>query len=133
MFKILILQKWYSLSDLAIERQMADRISFMAFLGYPELFPDSRTVWLFKQRIAETGKDKMVLSELQRQLDEIGLRVKHGTMQDATFIGFSMSSHVSSIHSPIFHRQAEENSSCSELSPKFWIFPVLVGSASPLH
>ena len=63
MFKILILQKWYGLSDLEVERQMADRISFMAFLGFPDPFPDSRTIWLFKQRIAERG-----------------------TMQDATFI-----------------------------------------------
>jgi IS5 family transposase len=86
MFKILILQKWYGLSDLEVERQMADRISFMAFLGFPDPFPDSRTIWLFKQRIADTGKDKMVWAELQRQLDAMGLHVKRGTIQDATFI-----------------------------------------------
>ena len=86
MFKILILQQWYGLSDLEVERQMADRISFMAFLGFPDPFPDSRTIWLFKQRMAETGKDKMVWAELQRQLDAMGLRVKRGTIQDATFI-----------------------------------------------
>ena len=86
MFKILILQKWYGLSDLEVEKQMADRISFMAFLGFPDAFPDSRTIWLFKQRLAETGKDKMVWAELQRQLDAMGLKVKRGTIQDATFI-----------------------------------------------
>lgn len=86
MFKILILQKWYGLSDLEVERQMADRISFMAFLGFPDPFPDSRTIWLFKQRIAESGKDELIWSELQRQLDAMGLQVKRGTVQDATFI-----------------------------------------------
>ena len=86
MFKILILQKWYGLSDLEVERQMADRISFMAFLGFPDPFPDSRTIWLFKQRMADTEKDKMVWAELQRQLDAMGLQVKRGTIQDATFI-----------------------------------------------
>jgi IS5 family transposase len=86
MFKILILQKWYGLSDLEVERQMADRISFMAFLGFPDPFPDSRTIWLFKQRMADTEKDKMVWAELQRQLDAMGLQVKSGTIQDATFI-----------------------------------------------
>jgi IS5 family transposase len=86
MFKILILQKWYGLSDLEVERQMADRISFMAFLGFPDPLPDSRTIWLFKQRIAETKKDELIWSELQRQLEAMGLQVKHGTMQDATFI-----------------------------------------------
>jgi IS5 family transposase len=86
MFKILILQQWYGLSDLAVERQMADRISFMAFLGFPSPFPDSRTIWLFKERMAKTGKDKPVWAELQRQLDAKGLQVKRGTIQDATFI-----------------------------------------------
>jgi len=74
MFKILILQKWYGLSDLEIERQMADRISFMAFLDYPDPFPDSRTIWLFKQR-TESEKDDLVWAELQRQLDAMGLQV----------------------------------------------------------
>ncbi len=86
MFKILILQQWYGLSDLEIERQMSDRISFMSFLGFPDPFPDSRTIWLFRERMAKTEKDKLVWAELQRQLDAMGLQVKRGTIQDATFI-----------------------------------------------
>jgi IS5 family transposase len=74
------------LNDLEVERQMADRISFMSFLSFPDPFPDSRTIWLFRERMANTGKDKMVWAELQRQLDGMGLRVKRGTIQDATFI-----------------------------------------------
>jgi IS5 family transposase len=57
----------------------------MAFLGFPDPFPDSRTIWLFKERIAETGKKEMVMAELQRQMDAMGLQVKRGTIQDATF------------------------------------------------
>lgn len=86
MFKILILQQWYGLSDLEVERQMADRISFMAFLGFPDPFPDSRTIWLFRERMAKIERDKVVWPELQRQLDAMGLQVRRGTMQDATFI-----------------------------------------------
>jgi len=86
MFKILILQQWYGLNDLEVERQMSDRISFMSFLGFPNPFPDSRTIWLFRERMANAGKDEVVWSELQRQLDAKGLRVKRGTIQDATFI-----------------------------------------------
>lgn len=86
MFKILILQRWFGLSDLEVERQMADRISFMSFLGFPDPIPDSRTIWLFKERISEKGKDDAIWRELQRQLDAMGLQVKHGTIQDATFI-----------------------------------------------
>jgi IS5 family transposase len=39
MFEILILQQCYGLSDLEIERQMAERLSFMAFLGFPNPLP----------------------------------------------------------------------------------------------
>jgi IS5 family transposase len=86
MFKILILQQWFGLNDLEVERQIADRISFMSFLGFPNPAPDSRTIWLFKERMAETGMDKVIWAELQRQLDAMGLQVKRGTIQDATFI-----------------------------------------------
>ena len=86
MFKILILQQWYGLSDLEVERQIADRLSFMEFLGYPDTFPDSRTIWLFRERMTKNDMDKTIWSELQRQLDAKGLKVKRGTIQDATFI-----------------------------------------------
>ena len=86
MFRILILQQWYDLSDLEVERQMAERISFMSFHGFPNPFPDSRTIWLFRERMAKTGKDEVVWAELQKQLDAMGLKVKRGTIQDATFI-----------------------------------------------
>ena len=86
MFKILVLQQWYGLNDLEVERQMADRISFISFLGFPNPLPDSSTIWLFKERMAETEKDKVVWAELQRQMDAMGLQVKRGTIQDATFI-----------------------------------------------
>jgi IS5 family transposase len=86
MFKILILPQWYNMSDLEVEKQMSDRISFMAFLDFPNPFPDSRTIWLFRERMAETGKDKLVWADLQRQLDLKGLKVRCGIVQDATFI-----------------------------------------------
>jgi IS5 family transposase len=86
MFKILMLQQWYGLSDLEVERQISDRLSFMEFLGYPDPFPDSRTIWLFRERMAKIGTDKIVWEELQKQLDAKGLKVKRGTIQDATFI-----------------------------------------------
>jgi len=86
MVKLLVLQQWYGLSDPELERQVADRLSFQRFLGFPESPPDYSTVWQFRERLAETGRDREVWEELQRQLDEKGLRVKKGVAQDATFI-----------------------------------------------
>ena len=86
MVKLLVLQQWYGLSDPELERQVDDRLSFQRFLGYPEKAPDYSTVWQFRERLAESGRDRLVWAELQRQLDEKGLSVKKGVVQDASFI-----------------------------------------------
>ena len=86
MVKLLVLQSWYGLSDIELERQAADRISFQRFLGWPSQPPDYSTVWQFRERLAATMTDAVVWSELQRQLNEAGLKVKKGVAQDASFI-----------------------------------------------
>ena len=86
MVKLLVVQQWYGLSDEEAEREAVDRLSFRRFLGYPECIPDSTTIWLFRERLAKTGKDKLIWAELRRQLDEKGLRVRKGVAQDASFI-----------------------------------------------
>jgi IS5 family transposase len=86
MAKLLVLQAWYGLSDPELERQASNRIDFMHFLGYPESAPDYCTVWKFRERLAETGRDRQIWEELQRQLEEKGLKVKKGVVQDASFI-----------------------------------------------
>ena len=50
MIKMLVLQQWYGLSDPELERQVADRISFRKFLGFPDAIPDYSTVWRFSMR-----------------------------------------------------------------------------------
>jgi transposase, IS5 family len=86
MIKILVLQQWYGLSDQSMERGIADRLSFMKFLGFPETIPDSTTIWFFRERLIQKGKLDSIWQELQRQLDTKGLVVKVGSIQDATFI-----------------------------------------------
>ena len=81
MVKLLVLQSWYGLSDPELERQVDDRLSFQRFLGFPEKAPDY-TVWQFRERLAESGRDRLAWAELQRQLDEKGLKVRKGVVQD---------------------------------------------------
>jgi len=80
------LKAWYGLSDPELERQATDRISFKKFLGFPEIIPDRATVWVFRERLSETGKDKEIWEKLQQQINSKGLKVKEGVIQDATFI-----------------------------------------------
>jgi len=86
MVKLLALQAWYGLSDPELERQALNRLDFQHFLGFPGNAPDYSTVWQFRERLAESGRDKLIWAELQRQLDEKGLKVRKGVVQDATFI-----------------------------------------------
>jgi len=86
MLKSLFIQQLYNLSDEQLERELADRISFRVFLGTTEVVPDSTTIWKFRERLAQSGMDKEVWNEMQRQLDAMNLKVKKGIMQDATFI-----------------------------------------------
>lgn len=53
MFKILVIQSLYNLSDDAVEYQIMDRISFMRFLGLGlgDRVPDAKTIWLFRERL----------------------------------------------------------------------------------
>ena len=86
MMKMMVLQQWYGLSDPELERQATDRISFHNFLGFPDKIPDSSTIWAFRERLAGTGKDREIWDELQRQIDERGLKIKKGVIQDVSFI-----------------------------------------------
>ncbi|MCJ7444302.1 MAG: IS5 family transposase, partial [Methanotrichaceae archaeon] len=86
LLKSLYIQHLYSLSDEQLERELADRISFRVFLDTTEVVPDSTTIWKFKERLANSGRDVEIWNDLQRQLDAMNLKIKKGIIQDATFI-----------------------------------------------
>src|ERR1039458_6300434 len=56
-FKVLVLQALYNLSDEQTEYQILDRLSFMRFLGLElhDDVPDARTLWVFREKLIEAG------------------------------------------------------------------------------
>ncbi|QRF76200.1 hypothetical protein Thermo_01717 [Thermoplasmatales archaeon] len=78
MVKIRFFQSLYNLVDEAVEKEIQDRISFMNFLNYPDRVPDSRTIWLFRERLSLTGKDKKIWSMIWRQFESRSITVKKG-------------------------------------------------------
>lgn len=82
----MLLQSWYGLSDQELEFQCHDRLSFRNFLGFPESIPDFSTIWKIRDRLKDKKADDEIWSELQRQLDAKGCKIKKGVIQDATFI-----------------------------------------------
>jgi len=60
MFKLLILQQMYAISDDELEFQVHDRISFMEFLGLgiEDPIPDAKTVCWFRDNLAKHDSDQ---------------------------------------------------------------------------
>ena len=86
LIKLLILQQWYGLSDYELERQAIDRVSFFNFLGRPDSIPDRSTIWYFRERLIKNHKENSIWNELQNQIEGLGLTIKRGMIQDASFI-----------------------------------------------
>lgn len=88
MFKILILQRYYNLSDDTIEYAILDRLSFMRFLGLGinDAVPDAKTIWLFRDRLSKGKMIEQLFSFLDKQLDKDGIIVHKGKLVDATIV-----------------------------------------------
>ena len=88
MFKILILQRYYNLSDDQIEYQINDRMSFMRFLDLTlsDDVPDSKTVWLFKEHLIKLELIKPLFVLFLTELENLGLVINEGKIVDASFI-----------------------------------------------
>jgi IS5 family transposase len=86
MFKVLLLQQWYKLSDPQTEEALADRISFRQFvrLGLDEPVPDHSTIWRFRQQVGD--RLESILAALNAQFEANGLIVKQGSLMDASFV-----------------------------------------------
>lgn len=88
MFKAMVLQHLYNLSDDELEYQIRDRYTFCRFLGLnPEhRTPDAKTIWLFREQLVKAGLMKSLFVDFDLQLDERGFRAKKGQIVDASFI-----------------------------------------------
>lgn len=67
MVKILVLQQLYNLSDDALEYQLLDRRSFLQLLELTDgsSIPDSKTIWLCRDRLAQAGAGTPVFDQVQ--------------------------------------------------------------------
>jgi len=88
MFKCLLLQQWYQLSDPQLEEALADRLSFRRFAGLPldQEVPDHSTISRFRGQLAARNLGQRLFAEINRQLAARGLMLKTGTLIDATLI-----------------------------------------------
>ncbi len=88
MLKIVMLQKWFSLSDEAVEGMLLDRISFRRFVGLSvrDGTVDATTLVKFRNRLREHGLMSVLFDAVVTHLRDAGLIVQEGTLVDATII-----------------------------------------------
>jgi IS5 family transposase len=87
MFKIIILQRLYNLSDEQMEFQLNDRLSFKRFTGlaFSHKVPDTNTIWTFKEKLKENENERKLFDCFYKELEEQKLIVSEGKMVDASF------------------------------------------------
>ena len=90
MFKVLVLQKYYGLSDEATQEQIEDRLSFMEFLGLQpgDAIPDRNTIWDFKQALEKEDRkgSSRLFKHFEQMLSNKGIISREGSIVDASFI-----------------------------------------------
>src|ERR1700677_4507656 len=88
MFKIVILQRYYNLSDDQSEYQICDRLSFMRFLKLTiaDDVPDSKTIWHFRERLVDLDIIDKLFDLFKGKLEALGLIIHEGTIVDASFV-----------------------------------------------
>lgn len=88
MFKVLILQALYGLSDDAVEYQVRDRLSFMRFLGLglEDRVPDAKTIWLYREALNKDGTARTLFETFEAYLRKQGYLAMSGQIIDATIV-----------------------------------------------
>ena len=88
MFRMLILQSLYNLSDEQIEYQVRDRYSFTRFLrlGIEDRIPDGTTLWLFREKLTKAGLIETLFERFGQHLEAKGYIARGGQMVDATIV-----------------------------------------------
>jgi len=105
MFKILILQRYYNLSDDNTEYAILDRLSFMRFLGLTiaDSVPDAKTIWNFKNELSKGNLVQELFNLLDKTLEKKRVILHKGKMVDASIVEV-----------PIQRNSREENSQLKE-------------------
>jgi IS5 family transposase len=87
-FKMLLLEHFYGVSDPQCEALVADRLSWRKFVGLTlaERVPDETTLVRFRQRLIEHDLHQRLLALVNEQLAAQGLIVREVTLVDATLV-----------------------------------------------
>ena len=86
MFKLLVVQRYYNLSDEQTEYQVSDRLTFQKFVGWTvaDKVPDANTLWDFREALVRVGVFEQLFEQFAQQLQAQGLLAQEGKLVDAS-------------------------------------------------
>jgi IS5 family transposase len=85
MLRIYFLQQWFNLSDPGVEDALYDSLAMRGFVGIDlgrEPVPDETTFCKFRHLLARHQLGRPMLAEVNRYLEQHGLRIGTGTIVD---------------------------------------------------
>lgn len=88
LFKALLLESWYDLSDVEVVQEIHDRRSFERFVGEEvrNYHLDDTTLVKFRNRLRNHGLMKRIWDVMDLELQNRGLVVKRGVIIDSTLV-----------------------------------------------
>jgi len=88
LFKIVLLQEYYGLSDQGVEYQINDRLSFMRFLDLTldDKVPDQNTIWNFKESLKVDDGAQKLFDVFLKHLRKHDLILNKGSIIDASIV-----------------------------------------------
>jgi IS5 family transposase len=88
MFKTLVLQRLYHLSDAQTESMIRDRLSFMRFVGVDlhETIPDENTIWRFREELIAGRVMDQLWKAFDGELKRLGVQTSRGKIVDASIV-----------------------------------------------
>ena len=88
LFKLLLLENWYGLSDYEVEDRVNDSLSFSYFcdLTIEQTSPDHSTISRFRTALTKADAFESLFKSINSQLEAHGIIVKKGAIVDASVI-----------------------------------------------
>lgn len=88
LFKMLLLEQWYGLSDVKVVKEVHDRRSFERFIGQEvrHYHVDDTTLVKFRERIRAAKIEEQLFNIIKEQLKAKGLFIRKGTIIDSTIV-----------------------------------------------
>lgn len=119
LFKMLLLQNWYGLSDYEVEDRINDSLSFSYFCGLTieQTSPDHSTLSRFRTALTKTGTFEKLFKSINSQLESHQIIVKKGAIVDASVIDTPLRPKGKTKHDVTEDRSDKEVKTTKEYAP----------------